>query len=61
MATEGLGLIAAAAHTVSGQISRGELVEIGQLQGVQEELFLVAAERKIENPIAAKLMKSFAL
>ncbi len=61
MATEGLGLIAAAAHTVSGQISRGDLVEIGQLQGVQEELFLVAAERKIENPIAAKLMKSFAL
>jgi hypothetical protein len=44
---------------VTGQVLRGELVEIGQLQGVHEELFLVTAQRKIANPIASKLMESF--
>jgi LysR family transcriptional regulator, transcriptional activator of nhaA len=59
MATSELGLIPTATHTVTGQILRGELVEIGQLQGVHEELFLVTAQRKIENPIASKLRDSF--
>jgi LysR family transcriptional activator of nhaA len=59
MAINGLGLIPAAGHTVTRQILAGELVEIGQLQGVYEELYLVTATRKVENPIAAKLMKSF--
>ena len=59
MAVSELGLIPTATHTVTGQILRGELVEIGQLQGVHEELFLVTAQRKIENPIASKLRDSF--
>lgn len=59
MAINEMGLIPAATHTVTGQILRGELVEIGQLQGVHEELFLVTAQRKIVNPIASKLMESF--
>jgi len=61
MAISGLGLIPAATHTVTRQILAGELVEIGQLQGVYEELFLVTASRKVENPIAAKLIKSFTI
>ncbi len=59
MATSEMGLVATATHTVTGQILRGELIEIGQLQGVHEELFLVTAQRKIENPIAAKLRDTF--
>lgn len=59
MAINEMGLIATATHTVTGQILRGELVEIGQLQGVYEELFLVSAQRKIENLIASKLKDSF--
>lgn len=59
MAVSELGLIPAATHTVTGQVLRGELVEIGQLQGVYEELFLVTANRKIENIIASKLKNSF--
>lgn len=59
MAVSELGLIPTATHTVTGQVLRGELVEIGQLQGVHEELFLVTAQRKIENPIASKLRDSF--
>ncbi len=61
MAVSGLGLIPTATHTVTGQVLRGELVEIGQLQGVSEELFLVTAQRKIENQIAAKLRDSFTI
>ena len=59
MASSNLGIIPAAPHTVTGQVLRGELIEVGKLQGVDEELFLLAAQRKIENPIAAKLMDSF--
>ncbi len=61
MAVNELGLIPAATHTITGQVLRGELVEIGQLQGVYEELFLVTAQRKIENPIAAKLRDTFSV
>ena len=59
MAVNEMGLVATATHSVAGQLTRKELVEIGQLQGVHEELFLVTAQRKIENPIAAKLKSSF--
>jgi hypothetical protein len=59
MAINEMGLIPTATHTVIGQILRGELVEIGQLQGVHEELFLVTAQRKIENQIASKLKDQF--
>lgn len=61
MAISGMGLIPAAAHTVHRQVLAGELVEIGVLRGLHEELFLVTAGRKIENPIAAHLMKTFHL
>lgn len=61
MATHGMGLIPTAEHTVLGQVHRGELIEIGSLEGVFEELFLITAQRKIENPIAAKLKSSFVL
>lgn len=56
-----LGIIPTAAHTVSGPVARGELIEIGEIQGVFEELFLVTAGRKIENPIASKLRDVFAI
>lgn len=61
MAIEGLALVPTAKHTVTEQVLKGELVEIGQLQGVYEELFLVTAQRKIENQIASKLRDSFSV
>lgn len=61
MAINEMGLIPTATHTVAEQVLNGELVEIGQLQGVHEELFLVTNQRKIENPIASKLRDSFAV
>ena len=59
MAISEMGLIATAKHTVTRQILSGELIEIGQLLGVYEELLLLSAKRKMENPIAARLMKNF--
>ncbi len=59
LAVDGLGLLPTATHTVVRQVLAGELIELGQTQGVYEELFLVSANRKITNPIAAKLMTSF--
>ena len=59
MATNALGLVPTAPHAVTSQVARGELIEIGQLQGVYEELFLVSAKRKIENSIASKLKDTF--
>jgi LysR family transcriptional activator of nhaA len=59
IATEGLGIIATAQHTVMRQVLAGELSEIGSLQGVHEELFLITAQRKLENPVASKLMTTF--
>lgn len=61
MASNGIGLIPMATHSVTKQMLQENLVEIGVLQGVYEELFLVKAQRKIENPIAAKLIQNFAL
>lgn len=61
MAIDELGLIATATHTVTSQVLRGELIEIGKLQGVYEELYLLTAQRKIENSIAAKLRDSFTI
>ncbi len=61
LAIHEVGLIATAAHSISEQIKREELVEIGFLQGVYEELFLLTAQRKIENQIAAKLKEHFSV
>lgn len=37
------------------------LVQIGRLENVFEEIWLISAQRKLENPIAAKLMSTFSL
>lgn len=54
-----VGLVATATYAVTEQLSRGDLIEVGHLQGVHEELFILTANRKIENPIAAKLARYF--
>ncbi len=61
MAMNKLGIIPMATHTVAGDVLRGDFVKIGDLQGVSEELFLVTARRKIENPIASQLREKFVL
>lgn len=61
MAVNDMAMIPAASHTVQNQVLAGELVLIGELNNVTEELYLISSQRKIANPIAAELMKSFML
>ena len=61
LAISEVGLIATATHTVTRQVLEGQLVEIGKLKNVQEELYLLSAHRKIPNAIAANILKSFSV
>jgi LysR family transcriptional activator of nhaA len=61
MAVEGIGIIPIPTFAVEDLVKAGQLIVLGQLPGVFEEFYLVAASRKIENPISSQLMKSFRL
>lgn len=58
---EGLGLIPLSNPAAAPYLRSGELIKIGDISTVQEEFYLLAASRKIENPISSKLIKSFKL
>lgn len=59
MCIEGLGLIPAASHSVTKNLLNEELIEIGSIDNVFEELYMITAARKIANPLAVELMKKF--
>ena len=59
MAINGIGLIAAAPHSVQRLLKKKELVEIGVLNGVYEELYILTTKRKIPNQIALSLFNNF--
>lgn len=61
LGTHGAGLIPVAAPAIEELLDSKELVVIGRLPDVYEELWLVAGERRIENRVAARLMKDFSL
>lgn len=58
---EGVGLIPIVEAGAEDLIKEKKLVVLGTLEGIYEEIWLMAANRKIDNPIAAKLMKEFSL
>lgn len=59
LALNSLGLIATASHTVTRHVLEGQLVELGKLKGVHEELHLLMGNRKVPNFIAKKLFDKF--
>jgi len=61
MASNSMAMIPAASHTVQKLVLSGELILIGEMNNVTEELYLISAHRKIANPVAAELMKTFIL
>lgn len=61
MATHGDGLVALPLPAADELIAAKKLVVIGTLQDVHEELWLIAAQRRIQNPVAAAIMKDFKL
>jgi len=58
---DGFGLIPLPEFTARDLVGEKKLVKLGTLQDVREEFWLISAARRIENPIAAKIMKSFQL
>jgi LysR family transcriptional activator of nhaA len=58
---KGTGLIPIASEAVTELADSKELTVIGELPSVYEELWLIAAERRLQNPVAAHLMKQFSL
>ena len=58
LAQKGIGL--APFSAVEGT-KETNLIQIGQLKNVYEEIWLISTQRKIENPIAARLMKNYNL
>ncbi len=61
LAASGLGLIPTTTYSVAQQILTGDLLEIGKMKGVYEEVMLLTANRKIENPIAKALAENFSI
>jgi LysR family transcriptional activator of nhaA len=61
MATHDLGLIVAATSAVEELIQDKELVAIGTLNGVFEEYWAVAVDKKIPHIVTQKLMKTLQL
>jgi LysR family transcriptional activator of nhaA len=59
LAINGVGLIPATPASVAHQVRQGELIEIGPLEGVIEEFFVLKADRKIENPVGKLVFKQF--
>ncbi|WP_413289183.1 LysR family transcriptional regulator [Bdellovibrio sp. HCB337] len=60
LAANGIGLTALSEVAIE-DVRDKDLKRIGRLSGVHEEVWLMSAQRKLENPIAAKLMKVFSL
>ncbi len=59
LAAEGAGLIPVGASSADELERKYKLKRLGTLPDVHEELWLIAGERRIENPVAARLFKSF--
>lgn len=58
---EGMGLVTLPLAAAQDLLKTGEIVEIGRMSGVAEEIHLLSATRKIENPVSARLMRDFRL
>jgi LysR family transcriptional activator of nhaA len=61
LAVQGVGLIPLAHPSAKTLLKGKELLPIGELTGVTEDLWLIAADRHLDNPVAAKLIRSFQL
>jgi LysR family transcriptional activator of nhaA len=59
LGADGIGLLPLARAAAEDFLHSKELHVIGELDGVHEDLWLVAGDRKIQNPVAAQLMRSF--
>lgn len=59
LAVSGIGLISATSSSVEAQLESEELIKLGEMQRISEEIFLISAQRKIQHPVASQLIKTF--
>ncbi len=59
LGTEGLGVIPMAEFAVQDLVDEKKLIKLGTLSTVKSEFWLLSANRRIENPIAARMMQEF--
>lgn len=59
LALQNIGLTVVPEFAVREYLDNKKLFLIGKLNGAFEELFMLSASRKIENPVASFLMRSF--
>jgi LysR family transcriptional activator of nhaA len=60
MSSHGLGIVPLAEKTVEGSGAK-ELHAIGALPDVYEEVWMIVADRRLQNPVAEYLLKEFQL
>jgi LysR family transcriptional activator of nhaA len=61
LALQGRGLVVIAEPVIQQFLKAGQLKVIGRMKDHSEELWLISAQRKLQNPVADLLMKSFTL
>jgi LysR family transcriptional regulator, transcriptional activator of nhaA len=61
LGVNGFGLVPIPAIGAEELVREKKMLNLGRLTNVHEEYWLVAGDRKIENPVAARLMKSFVI
>lgn len=61
LGTHAMGLLPIARQAITELVEDHELKVMGELEDVYEELWLIAADRRIQNPIADRLIKDFTL
>ena len=59
LAIEGRGLMVVSESAIKDSLDNKTLFKIGELPGLIEEIWLIAAQRKMQNPMAQELMKDY--
>jgi LysR family transcriptional activator of nhaA len=61
LAINGVGLAIAPEFAVAQYLAEGGLIQLGLLEDLEQEFYLVGAARKVRNPVASKLLRDFRL
>lgn len=61
LAIRGHGLIAVSKQSVSHLVKSKQLIELGTMDGITEEVWIILGKRKILNPLALFAMNNFSL
>jgi LysR family transcriptional activator of nhaA len=59
LSVSGLAMMVVAEPAVQDLLEKGELIKIGNLDNYVEEIWLISAQRKLQNPIVSALMREF--